>query len=59
MDYSTGALRWEGALSGVGEGWGFLLFMPRKSKRYHGRGDLHSITFSCYERRVWRPSEVK
>jgi putative transposase len=26
--------------------------MPRKLKRYHGRGDLHFITFSCYERRV-------
>lgn len=25
--------------------------MPRKLKRYHGRGDLHFITFSCYERR--------
>src|SRR6266436_744065 len=37
-------------LSGVGKGWGFLLFMPRKLKRYHGRGDLHFITFSCYER---------
>lgn len=39
-------------LSGVGKGWGFLLFMPRKLKRYHGRGDLHFITFSCYERRA-------
>src|SRR5258708_39010349 len=38
-------------LSGVGKGWGFLLFMPRRLKRYHGRGDLHFITFSCYERR--------
>jgi len=26
--------------------------MPRKLKRYHGRGDLHFITFSCYERRA-------
>jgi putative transposase len=25
--------------------------MPRKLKRYHGRGDLHFITFTCYERR--------
>src|SRR5260370_38699620 len=39
-------------LSGVGKGWGFLLFMPRRLKRYHGRGDLHFITFSCYERRA-------
>jgi putative transposase len=31
---------------------GILLFMPRKLKRYHGRGDLHFITFSCYERRA-------
>jgi putative transposase len=26
--------------------------MPRKLKRYHGRGDLHFATFSCYERRA-------
>jgi putative transposase len=26
--------------------------MPRKLKRFHGRGDLHFITFSCYERRA-------
>lgn len=26
--------------------------MPRKLKRYHGQGDLHFITFSCYERRA-------
>jgi putative transposase len=26
--------------------------MPPKLKRYHGRGDLHFITFSCYERRA-------
>jgi len=25
--------------------------MPRRVKRYTGRGDLHFITFSCYERR--------
>ena len=24
--------------------------MPRKLKRYYGRGDLHFITFSCYRR---------
>jgi putative transposase len=27
--------------------------MPHKLKRYHGRGDLHFITFSCYERRAF------
>jgi REP element-mobilizing transposase RayT len=26
--------------------------MPRNLKRYHGRGDLHFISFSCYERRA-------
>jgi hypothetical protein len=26
--------------------------MPRKLKRYHGRGDLHFLTFSWYERRA-------
>jgi putative transposase len=26
--------------------------MPRKLKRYHGRGDLHFVTFNCYERRA-------
>ena len=26
--------------------------MPRKLKRYHDRGDLHFVTFSCYERRA-------
>jgi putative transposase len=26
--------------------------MPRKLRRYHGRGDLHFVTFSCYERRA-------
>ena len=24
--------------------------MPRKLKRYYGRGDLHFVTFSCYRR---------
>jgi len=24
--------------------------MPRKLKRYYGRGDLHFLTFSCYRR---------
>jgi putative transposase len=33
------------------KGWAFLLSMPRKLQRHHGRGDLHFITFSCYERR--------
>ena len=26
--------------------------MPRNLKRYHGRGDLHFISYSCYERRA-------
>ena len=26
--------------------------MPRNLKRHYGRGDLHFITFSCYERRA-------
>ncbi|MCU1242842.1 MAG: hypothetical protein JWO71_3568 [Candidatus Acidoferrum typicum] len=26
--------------------------MPRNLRRYHGRGDLHFISFSCYERRT-------
>jgi putative transposase len=26
--------------------------MPRKLKRFHGKGDLPFITFSCYERRA-------
>jgi len=26
--------------------------MPRRLKRYHGRGDLHFITFSYDERRA-------
>jgi putative transposase len=25
--------------------------MPRNLRRYHGQGDLHFISFSCYERR--------
>jgi REP element-mobilizing transposase RayT len=25
--------------------------MPKGLKRYYGRGDLHFLTFSCYERR--------
>jgi len=25
--------------------------MPRNLKRHYGKGDLHFITFSCYERR--------
>lgn len=25
--------------------------MPRHLKRYHGKGDLHFVSFSCYERR--------
>jgi putative transposase len=26
--------------------------MPRNLKRYHGQGDLHFISFGCYERRA-------
>ena len=26
--------------------------MPRNLRRYHGQGDLHFISFSCYERRA-------
>lgn len=25
--------------------------MPKRLKRYYGRGDLHFLTFSCYQRR--------
>ncbi len=28
----------------------FLFSMPKKLKRYYGKGDLHFITFSCYRR---------
>ena len=31
--------------------------MPRRLKRYTGRGDLHFITFSCYERRAFLQSK--
>jgi len=24
--------------------------MPKNLKRYYGRGDLHFLTFSCYQR---------
>ncbi len=27
-----------------------VLVMPKDLKRYHGRGDLHFLTFSCYRR---------
>src|SRR6202011_526589 len=39
-------------LSAVGKRWEIPGLMPRKLKRHHGRGDLHFITFSCYERRA-------
>ncbi|HXY25529.1 MAG TPA: hypothetical protein VEI73_12810 [Candidatus Acidoferrum sp.] len=26
--------------------------MPKGFKRYYGRGDLHFITFCCYQRRL-------
>ena len=38
-------------LSGL-ERVGLPLFMTRNLKRYHGQGDLHFISFSCYERRA-------
>ena len=28
----------------------FVFCMPKKLKRYYGKGDLHFITFSCYRR---------
>jgi len=31
--------------------------MPRRVKRYTGRGDLHFIAFSCYERRPFLQSK--
>jgi len=31
--------------------------MPRRLKRYTGRGELHFITFSCYERRAFLHSK--
>ena len=31
--------------------------MPRRLQRYTGRGDLHFITFSCYERRAFLQSK--
>ncbi len=31
--------------------------MPRRLKRCTGRGDLHFITFSCYERRAFLQSQ--
>jgi len=27
-----------------------IFFMPKGLKRYYGRGDLHFLTFSCYQR---------
>jgi hypothetical protein len=27
-----------------------FVFMPKKLKRYYGKGDLHYITFGCYHR---------
>ncbi len=29
---------------------GLIPLMPKKLKRYYGRGDLHFLTFSCYRR---------
>jgi putative transposase len=31
--------------------------MPKGLKRYYGRGDLHFLTFSCYERRDFLATE--
>ncbi len=28
----------------------FVYRMPKNLKRYYGKGDLYSITFSCYRR---------
>ena len=35
----------------VFKGWAFLALMPYHLKRIIGRGDLHFITFCCYQRR--------
>jgi putative transposase len=32
--------------------------MPQGLKRYYGRGDLHFLTFSCYQRRDFLASEL-
>ena len=34
------------------KGWDTLGFMPKNLKRYVSRGDLHFITFTCYQRRA-------
>jgi putative transposase len=44
-------------LRAFAKGGGFFLFMPRRLKRYTGRGELHFITFSCYERRAFLHSK--
>lgn len=31
--------------------------MPKRLKRYYGRGDLHFLTFSCYQRREFLASK--
>jgi putative transposase len=33
--------------------------MPRGLKRYHGAGDLHFITCSCYHRMPWLGSAYR
>jgi putative transposase len=35
---------------------GFLALMPHNLKRITGRGDLHFITFTCYQRRTFLAS---
>ena len=37
---------------GQANGGSLLGFMPKNLKRYVGRGDLHFIHFTCYERRA-------
>jgi putative transposase len=31
-------------------GWGSWYWMPKNLNRYHGRDELHFVTFSCYRR---------
>ena len=44
MNAGLGVPHTSGLRVGVG-GW-----MPKGLKRYHGRGHLHFLTFSCYRR---------
>ena len=38
----------------LAKGGSLFAFMPKNLKRYIGRGDLHFITFTCYQRRALR-----